>query len=752
MTSPQLRRSRLRRAATVLALSVGLLGLAPGAAQGAPAGSTAPSSDPSSVRSVWSWGWNGYGTLGQGTASELPSPTPARLLGLDDVVDVDGGGLNSFAVTSLGTVWGWGNNGYGQVGDGTTTNRHVPVQVSGLTHATAVASGTYHTLALKADGTVWAWGFNRDGQLGDGTTTSRSAPVQVSGLTEVTAIAAGAEHSLAVRSDGTVWAWGRNYEAQLGDGTTAARHVPIHVTGPTKATSVAAGDGHSLAATSDGTVWGWGRNIFGEVGDGTTTKRFLAVQVPDLTGVRTVTAGLHHSLALKTDGTVWSWGWNNVGQLGDGSVVDRPSPVQVQGLGGVRVLSAGAQTGLAVRTDGTARAWGTNHYGQLGDGTTTTRKTPVPVQGLSGLSDADAGHGHALALRDVQPLSVSRAGTGSGTVTSAPAGVQCGASCTWEFLTDSSVTLTATPGATSTFTGWTGAGCTGTAPCVVTMDQARQVTATFTTITHDLGVTTAGTGGGTVTSDPTGIDCGTTCTAPYDTGTLVTLTAAPDPTSTFTGWTGAGCTGTAACVVTMDQARQVTATFASSCDAVVSVGPLAYTPARADVAAGGCVTWVFDDGTHTVTESRGLGEAAGPLFDSGTRSSGTYAAEFDAAGRYPYRSDAPGAPAGMKGTVSVPLVLSDTRATPRQRVTITWAAAEQPGYRFDTQYRFKAPGGRFKAWKDWRTDRTSTSGTFRAKAVSGRGGYQFRSRMENAATGRTSLWSVPEALTVSKAR
>ena len=120
------------------------------------------------------------------------------------------------ALKSDGALATWGYNGYGQLGDGTTTNRFVPVAVSGLTGVVAVAAGDYHTVALKSDGTVWTWGSNGSGQLGDGTTTQRLTPVQVSGLSGVIAISAGQSFTLALRSDGTVWGWGYNYYGQLG--------------------------------------------------------------------------------------------------------------------------------------------------------------------------------------------------------------------------------------------------------------------------------------------------------------------------------------------------------------------------------------------------------------------------------------------------------------------------------------------------------------------------------------------------------
>ncbi len=162
-------------------------------------------------------------------------------------------------------------------------------------------------------------------------------------------------------------------------------------------------------------------------------------------------------------------------------------------------------------------------------------------------------------------LTVTKAGTGSGTVASTPSGVNCGATCSASFVSGTSVTLTATPAAGSSFASWSGA-CTGSASCVVTMSQARAVTATFNTTpvtTYALTVLKAGTGSGTVVSAPTGVNCGSTCTASFESGTSVTLTATPASGSIFAGWSGL-CTGTASCVVTMTAAREVTATFDTS--------------------------------------------------------------------------------------------------------------------------------------------------------------------------------------------
>ncbi|WP_253908853.1 RCC1 domain-containing protein [Corallococcus exiguus] len=330
---------------------------------------------------VWAWGRNADGQLGDGTTTARP--TPAQALGVTGVTALVAGGYHTVALKQDGTVWAWGRNAEGQLGDGTTTARSTPVQVQGLTGVAVVVAGGYHTLALKQDGTVWAWGHNAAGQLGDGTWVNRLTPVQLQGLSGAAALVAGVYHTVALKQDGTVWAWGYNNEGQLGDGTTTDRLTPVRVQGLTAVTAIVASDSRALALKQDGTVWAWGRNAEGQLGDGTTTVRPTPVQVPGLTGVAALVAGVYHTLALKQDGTVWAWGNNDHGQFGDGTKASRLTPVQVPGLTGVAALVAGGSHTLALKQDGTVWAWGRNAEGQLGDGTTAVRLTPVQVPGLS---------------------------------------------------------------------------------------------------------------------------------------------------------------------------------------------------------------------------------------------------------------------------------------------------------------------------------------------------------------------------------
>ncbi|MEK7453161.1 MAG: hypothetical protein AAB614_02910, partial [Patescibacteria group bacterium] len=169
------------------------------------------------------------GSLGLKNTQILDDQVTLSSSDLATTTAISGGASHSLALKSDGTVWAWGSNANGELGDGTTIDKRKPVQVSGLTGVTAISGGAYFSLALKSDGTVWSWGHNYQGKLGDGTTTTRYTPVQVLGLTGVTAISTKNSHSLALKSDGTVWSWGRNIYGQIGDGTTTYRLLPVQV-------------------------------------------------------------------------------------------------------------------------------------------------------------------------------------------------------------------------------------------------------------------------------------------------------------------------------------------------------------------------------------------------------------------------------------------------------------------------------------------------------------------------------------------
>ncbi|MBK7661921.1 MAG: Ig-like domain repeat protein, partial [Betaproteobacteria bacterium] len=200
-------------------------------------------------------------------------------------------------------------------------------------------------------------------------------------------------------------------------------------------------------------------------------------------------------------------------------------------------------------------------------------------------------------------LTIARSGSGTGTVTSTPAGIACGATCTANFDDGTGVVLAASPTAGSTFAGWTGSVCSGTGACNVTMDAAKNVTATFSLLpasTFALAVTKSGAGTGTVTSNPAGINCGAACTANFNSGASVALTAAPSPGSVFAGWSGGGCSGTGTCNVTMSSAQSVTATFSIQTFALTvtktGAGTGTVTSTPAGIACGATCNGNFNSG------------------------------------------------------------------------------------------------------------------------------------------------------------
>ncbi len=183
--------------------------------------------------------------------------------------------------------------------------------------------------------------------------------------------------------------------------------------------------------------------------------------------------------------------------------------------------------------------------------------TAIARDGVGNTATSDS---ISVTVSNSKTLTVAKAGTGSGIITSSPAGINCGATCASSFASGAMVDLSASPSVGSTFVGWSGGGCAGTGSCVVTMSATTTVTATFSLVQYTATVSKAGGGDGTVTSAPSGVNCGVDCSEAYDYGTVVTLSAAAAPGSVFAGWSGA-CTGVGTCVVTMTAAKNITATF-----------------------------------------------------------------------------------------------------------------------------------------------------------------------------------------------
>ena len=375
---------------------------------------------------LWAWGNNSNGLLGDGTTVHKSSPVQIGALTnwskVSTYLSYYGQGGVSAAVKTDGTLWTWGKGGPGLGQGAAAPHRSSPTQVGALTNWASVSCGEDFTVATKTNGTLWTWGRNSSGVLGDGTTVTKSSPVQIGALTNWSKVSASATHTVALKTDGTLWAWGYNNYGMLGLGHTNSASSPTQIGGLTTWTDVSATPYGCVAKKSDGTIWNWGWIATGytsspvQVGSGTNWSKiaenfrggltsdnkawmwgtstvtlaafacnwpeFSPVQIGATNAWSDVASNGYVNLGIKTDGTLWSWGAGQLGSLGQGDEVTRWSPTQIgTGNNWLRVTTNVDLIAGAIKNDGSLWMWGYNGYGALGDGTVINRSSPVQVAG-----------------------------------------------------------------------------------------------------------------------------------------------------------------------------------------------------------------------------------------------------------------------------------------------------------------------------------------------------------------------------------
>ena len=379
------------------------------------------------------------------------------------------GDRHALAVKADATLWSWGSNAMGQLGDGTVTDRGSPAKI--MDAVTAVSAGTNHSLAVQSDGSLWAWGNNASGQLGLGSRDNDAHPTPAKVMDNVAGASAGASHSLALKTDGSLWAWGANRSGQLGNGTVQDQHSPVKIMDDVAA--VSAGEAHTLALKTDGSLWAWGANLSGQLGAPTQNRSdgdpmgdcLLPMQVME--DVTALSAGCSYSMVVQTDGSLWVWGDNQYGQLGNGGTGNmaimqpgssssfcQTTPVQILLRGKVTAVSAGGSSrgchSLAVLSDGSLWGWGDNRSGQLSPSAPQSALTPLRLD--SGVQQAAAGGAFSLAVKGSTLLawgnnSSGQLGLGTSQGGGAPAVPTPAPTPTTPTVTDPTVTTppTATP-------------------------------------------------------------------------------------------------------------------------------------------------------------------------------------------------------------------------------------------------------------------------------------------------------------------
>ncbi len=322
---------------------------------------------------LYTWGYNDSGELGDGT--NMDNHIPVKTMSNISKVALGSGAFgrnHGAAIMDDGSLYMWGWNEDGRLGNGTGSGYFVtPIKI--MDDVVSCSLGSEHSAAITKDGSLYTWGRNFRGALGNGTTISSFVPIKI--MDDVIFVSLGFSCSAAITEDGSLYTWGDNCLGTLGNGTTTDSSVPIKIMDDV--VSVSMGFSCSAAITKNGDLYMWGHNDYGQLGNGTTIKSTVPIKIMNNVSLVSVSNLHNHSAAVTKDGNLYMWGRNDYGQLGNGTTVDSAIPIKI--MDNVSAISLGGLYSGAVTKDGSLYMWGRNDYGQLGNGTTIDSHTPVKI-------------------------------------------------------------------------------------------------------------------------------------------------------------------------------------------------------------------------------------------------------------------------------------------------------------------------------------------------------------------------------------
>lgn len=349
---------------------------------------------------VFAWGSNDRGQLGDGGYTVRYKPEEiTENFGDEKVIRLSCGGFHSFAMTESGQIFSWGYNAYGSLGNGDKLNKNLPQNITenfNDERVVDIVSGYTHSFAITETGRIFAWGANSKGQLGNGNKIDQDLPQDISssfGSEKIVQLKTGVFSSMALTEDGEVFAWGSNIYGQLGNGdntdSITPQKIQANLLNNEKVVQISSGVYSVYALTEQNQIYSWGMNTYGQLGNGNNTSSNVPINITSKFSekIKDIYASGYHTIAETTSGRLFVWGHNAYGSVGAGNFnlyYNLPYEIEGNNFNNEKVaqISGGGHHTLIITNDKKIFAWGQNIYGQIGIGNAENQNLPNNITSI----------------------------------------------------------------------------------------------------------------------------------------------------------------------------------------------------------------------------------------------------------------------------------------------------------------------------------------------------------------------------------